>query len=239
MGFNSAFKGLKQAHVLPSDVIVTKKFPVTSSSRKQTSYEPRASPSSNTAVLRPSETESVYGEQKTFIKTERQLRSSVFWQVGWKSWMATRDVVNVKKQGNRETRLANDQWLIRSFCHFCFLSHCSLALHSTLERTSVPFRMSAYVKSVQTQWRRVFIRAPLCCQCIHINNISTGNFGTKIKRTAVRGQADLWANDQSFFSPGLLWQWYQLLFIFYFNRRHPVVFLILKIKQFYSVATQQ
>jgi hypothetical protein len=60
------------------------------------------------AVLRPSEAESVYGEQKTFTKTKRQLRSSVFWQVGWKSWMAMRDVVNVQ-QGNRETRLANDQ----------------------------------------------------------------------------------------------------------------------------------
>jgi len=139
--------------------------------------------------------------------------------------MATGDVANVK-QRNRQTRLANDQWLILSFCHFCFLSHCSLALHNTLERTSVPFRMSAYVRSVQTQWWRVFIRAPFCCQCIHINNISTGNFGTRIKSSAVRGLADLWAKDQSFFfrtslpvKPTSLCFFFWFCFVWYFADR--------------------
>jgi hypothetical protein len=51
--------------------------------------------------------------------------------------MATRDAMNVKvlfyfeNQRNCKTRLTNDQWLIRSFCHFCFLFHrCWLNINS-------------------------------------------------------------------------------------------------------------
>jgi hypothetical protein len=35
---------------------------------------------------------------------------------------------------------------------------------------------------------------PVCCQGIHINDISTENFAARIKNSAVSGQADLWAN---------------------------------------------
>jgi hypothetical protein len=72
---------------------------------------------------------SVYSKHKPF-KNKSKLKSSRFWQVGWKSWMTTRDAVNVMllfyfvKHQNRKTRLTNDQWLIRSFRHFCFLLHC-------------------------------------------------------------------------------------------------------------------
>jgi hypothetical protein len=75
---------------------------------------------------------SVYSKHKTF-KNKSKLKTSGFWQVGWKSWMTTRDAVNVRllfyfvELRNRKTRLTNDQWLIRSFCHFCYLLHyCQL-----------------------------------------------------------------------------------------------------------------